>query len=135
MNPEVLRVEKLSVHYPERIALDNVSLSVRQSEVVAILGANGSGKSTFVKACLGLAPIKNGTVQFFGEDFSQLNERNRIGYVPQRIPDTIGIPATVWEIVESGRLSNGWFRRFNSTDREKISHAIGVVGLSDRRSD
>ncbi len=47
----------------------------------------------------------------------------------------MGIPATVWEIVESGRLSNGWLHRFNSLDREKISHAIEVVGLKDRAKD
>ncbi len=123
------------MHYPGRIALDNVTLEIVPSSVVAILGANGSGKSTFVKACLGLTPIHSGTVHVFGEDFRQFKDRNRIGYVPQRIHDVMGIPATVAEVVESGRLSHGWMRRINKDDRTKIDHAIEVVGLKDRQKD
>jgi zinc transport system ATP-binding protein len=66
---------------------------------------------------------------------SEFKQRDRLGYVPQRIHDAMGIPATVSEVVESGRLSHGWMRRFNALDREKISHAIEVVGLKDREND
>ena len=132
---EALQVTNLSVHYPGRIALDNVTLGIKNSSVVAILGANGSGKSTFVKACLGLAPIQNGTVSIFGTEFSHFKDRDRLGYVPQRIHDSMAIPATVSEVVESGRLSHGWLRRFTALDKEKISHAIEVVGLKDRQND
>jgi zinc transport system ATP-binding protein len=130
-----LRVRDLSVHYPGRVALDSVSLTIEKSTVVAILGSNGSGKSTLVKACLGIAPIHSGEVELFGQKLSQFNERERLGYVPQRIHDAMGIPATVSEVVESGRLSHGWLRRFDAVDREKISHAIEVVGLKDRAHD
>lgn len=132
---EALQVSNLSVHYPGRIALDDVSLEIKSSSVVAILGSNGSGKSTFVKACLGLAPIHKGTVSIFGTEFSHFKDRSRIGYVPQRIQDSMGIPATVSEVVESGRLSHGWLRRFKAEDKEKIAHAIEVVGLKDREND
>jgi zinc transport system ATP-binding protein len=132
---DVLRATDLSVHYPGRIALDSVSLSIKKSSVVAVLGANGSGKSTFVKACLGLAPIYSGQVEIFGQEFSKFKDHNRIGYVPQRLHDVMGIPATVAEVVESGRLSHGWLRQLGQLDKEKISHAIEVVGLKDRRND
>ena len=132
---EALQVTDLSVHYPGRIALDSVSLGIKSSSVVAILGSNGSGKSTFVKACLGLAPIQSGEVSIFGTEFSHFKDRNRLGYVPQRIHDSMGIPATVSEVVQSGRLSHGWLRRFTQEDKEKISHAIDVVGLRDREND
>ena len=135
ISESALSATNLSVHYPGRIALDNVTLDIAESSVVAILGANGSGKSTFVKACLGLAPIHSGTVRIFGDVFSEFNDRSRLGYVPQRIHDVMGIPATVSEIVESGRLSHGWVRRINKVDREKIDHAIEVVGLKDRQND
>jgi len=132
---EALSTSNLSVHYPGRIALDSVTLSIERSSVVAILGANGSGKSTFVKACLGLAPIHSGGVKIFGENSSEFKDKSRIGYVPQRLHDVLGIPATVYEVVESGRLSHGWLRRFNQLDQEKIAHAIEVVGLSERVHD
>jgi zinc transport system ATP-binding protein len=132
---EALSTSDLSVHYPGRIALDSVSLSIQSSSVVAILGANGSGKSTFVKACLDLTPVQSGSVKIFGQDFSKFKQRERVGYVPQRIHDSLGIPATVHEVVESGRLSCGWLRKFNAIDKEKIAHAIDIVGLADRTHD
>lgn len=135
MSKAVLRVSNLSVHYPGRIALDDVSIEIAKSSVVAILGANGSGKSTFVKACLGLAPIHNGNVEIFGQEFSHFKQRSRLGYVPQRIHDSLGIPATVYEVVQSGRLSHGWIRKFDKEDKENISHAIEVVGLKERSND
>lgn len=135
INQSALRATNLSVHYPGRIALDDVSLDIAKSSVVAILGANGSGKSTFVKACVGLAPIQSGQVEIFGQEFSHFKQRNRLGYVPQRIHDSLGIPATVYEVVQSGRLSHGWMRKFNKEDKENISHAIEVVGLKERHND
>ena len=132
---EVIRAEKLCVHFPGRVALDRVSLTIKRGEVVAILGANGSGKSTFVKACLGLVPISGGDVKVFGENFATFADRDRIGYLPQRIRDEMGVPATIWEVVESGRLSTGWLRRLNSNDCEKINHALEVVGLRERSGD
>lgn len=130
-----LETTNLSVHFPGRVALDNVTLQIEKSSVVAILGANGSGKTTFVRACLGLAPIQHGHVEIFGQELTKFKDRKRIGYVPQRLHDAMGIPATVLEVVESGRLSHGWLRRIGDLDREKISHAIEVVGLKDRRND
>ena len=69
-----------------------MTLEIKSSSVVAILGSNGSGKSTFVKACLGLAPIQSGTVSIFGTEFSHFKDRNRLGYVPQRIHDAMEFP-------------------------------------------
>ena len=112
-----------------------MTLGINSSSVVAILGSNGSGKSTFVKACLGLAPIHSGTVSIFGTQFSQFKDHDQLGYVPQRIHDSMGIPATVSEVVQSGRLSHGWLRRFTQEDKEKISHAIEVVRLKDLEND
>lgn len=129
-----LTATNLSVHYPGRIALDSLNLTVEKSSVVAILGANGSGKSTFVKACVGLAPIHSGEVEIFGKRFSKFNDRQRLGYLPQRIHDVTGIPATVSEVVGSGRLSHGWLHKQNEIDKEKIAHAIEVVGLKDRQN-
>ena len=119
------------MHYPGRVALDSVSIEIEKSSVVAILGPNASGKTTFVRACLSLAPIYAGQVKLFGQDIKDFKEKNRIGYVPQQLHEGVGMPATVFEVVESGRLSRGWFRRFNKEDFEKINHAIEVVGLTD----
>lgn len=127
----VLSTSNLSVHYPGKVALDSVSVDIEKSSVVAILGPNASGKTTFVRASLSLTPIYSGEIKIFGEDIKDFKDKSRIGYVPQRLHDRVGMPATVFEVVESGRLSKGWIRKFNKNDLEKINHAIEVVGLTD----
>ncbi|MGH3683259.1 MAG: ATP-binding cassette domain-containing protein, partial [Natronosporangium sp.] len=103
MSAPVLAVRQLAVGYPDRPVLRDVSLAVAPGEVLAILGANGSGKSTLVRAALGLMPVTAGSVALFGAPLSQFRQRHRIGYVPQRVGAGSGVPATVTEVVSSGR--------------------------------
>ena len=56
----------VSVHYGAVVALDGVSLGVREGEVVAVMGPNGAGKSTVLKAIMGLAPVVDGDVYWQG---------------------------------------------------------------------
>jgi branched-chain amino acid transport system ATP-binding protein len=64
----VLDVEDLGVAYGQRRALDGVSLSVRQGEIVTLLGANGSGKSTTLRAISGLVRPQRGRIRYRGRD-------------------------------------------------------------------
>jgi branched-chain amino acid transport system ATP-binding protein len=65
---ELLAVEDLGVSYGQRRALDGVSLGVREGEIVALLGANGSGKSTTLRAVSGLVRPHRGRIVFGGRD-------------------------------------------------------------------
>jgi len=60
----LLRVEGLTVHYGKAMALDNVSLEMDEGAVVTIIGANGAGKSTFLRAISGLTPLTSGEIWF-----------------------------------------------------------------------
>jgi len=60
----LLRVEGLTVHYGKAMALDSVSLGVAEGAVVTIIGANGAGKSTFLRAISGLTPLTSGEIWF-----------------------------------------------------------------------
>ena len=64
--------------------IQHVDLTVRDGEVVALLGANGSGKSTLVRAALGLNPLLRGEVSLFGTPLGKFRECHRVGFVPQR---------------------------------------------------
>jgi zinc transport system ATP-binding protein len=120
------------VTYGERPVLRGVDLSVRTGEVVAILGANGSGKSTLVRSVLGLVPLAAGTVALFGVAGGRAQHR-RIGYVPQRIGAGSGVPATVREVVASGRLARrGLLGPPRPADRNAVDAALAAVGLADR---
>src|SRR5262245_56364234 len=138
----VLEVRDVVVAYSGRPVLRGASLTLHAGEVVAILGANGSGKSTLVRASLGLVPTVSGEVRLFGRP---LRERRpgrrgriwrRIGYVPQRLGAGSGVPATVREVVSSGRLARrGFARPSRRADTRAVDAAIAAVGLTDRTAD
>jgi|GEM_PF-1808464 len=64
----VVRVENLSRRFGEMMALDGVSLQIKPGLAYGLVGANGAGKTTFIKHLLGLLKAKQGSVQVFGRD-------------------------------------------------------------------
>jgi branched-chain amino acid transport system ATP-binding protein len=63
----LLSVKHITVHYGKSLALDNVSLEVAEGDVVTIIGANGAGKSTILKAVSGLVPLTSGEIWFLNK--------------------------------------------------------------------
>ena len=130
----VLEADGISFAYGADAVLDDVSLRVESGEFVALVGPNGSGKSTLLRVLLGLAPADAGEVRLFGVPPPKLKERWRLGYVPQRRALARELPATVEEVVASGRLARtGWWRRPRAVDREEVLHAMESVELDDLR--
>ncbi|MYV62004.1 ATP-binding cassette domain-containing protein [Streptomyces sp. SID4931] len=118
-----------------RPVLRGVDLTVHRGEVVALLGANGSGKSTAVRSVIGQVPLTGGTVELFGTELRRFRRWGRIGYVPQRTTAAGGVPATIREVVASGRLSRTGLRWPGKADRAAVERAIELVGLADRAKD
>ncbi|MEV0428871.1 metal ABC transporter ATP-binding protein [Micromonospora sp. NPDC050495] len=136
MTTPVIQVAHAAVGYDSRAVLRDVSLTVTAGEVVAVLGANGSGKSTLIRAVLGLVPLGAGSVTLFGAPQRRFRQWHRIGYVPQRLGAGSGVPATVNEVVASGRLARrGVLRPAGRADREAVAAALDAVGLADRAGD
>jgi zinc transport system ATP-binding protein len=134
--PTVVDAHDVSVSLDERPVLHDIDLRVAQGEVVTLLGANGSGKSTLVRAIVGLVPVTSGKIELFDEPLQEFRQWWRIGYVPQRATPAGGVPATVREVVASGRLARRrLFRRLTAADRAAIDEAIEIVGLTDRMND
>ena len=73
-----LEIDDLHVHYGRIHALRGVSLSVGNSEIVAVLGANGAGKSSLLKAIMGLAPVNAGRVALDGVDITHWPPHRRV---------------------------------------------------------
>ncbi|MGW1059984.1 metal ABC transporter ATP-binding protein [Micromonospora rubida] len=136
MNAPVITVTRGAVGYDGRPVLRDVSLTVTAGEVVAVLGANGSGKSTLIRAVLGLVPLHAGSISLFGAPLRRFRQWQRIGYVPQRLGAGGGVPATVREVVASGRLARrGVLRPPGRADRAAVDAALTAVGLADRAGD
>jgi zinc transport system ATP-binding protein len=129
----VLSVHDVSVTLAGRPVLQHVDLEVDEGEIVALLGANGSGKSTLVRAAVGLVPLDAGQVELFGTPLAKFRAWRRLGYVPQHTRAAAGVPATVQEVVMSGRLSHRPFAGLARTaDHDAVAGAVARVGLADR---
>ena len=83
----LLTIDGLRSGYGGKPVLQGVDLSVRDREVTAVIGRNGVGKSTLMKAVIGLLPATDGTIRFNGADIGaetpHVRARRGIGYVPQ----------------------------------------------------
>ena len=85
--PPLLSVHGLKCGYGGKPVLQGVDLEVRAGEIVAVIGRNGVGKSTLIKALIGLLPADQGSIRIRGAEVRAVAAHNRarlgIGYVPQ----------------------------------------------------
>jgi zinc transport system ATP-binding protein len=133
-NPLVLDVRDLCVNLAGHRVLDHVSLQVQPGEFVGITGPNGGGKSTLLRAILGLVPSCCGSTRFRGLDLRTYQRGHSIGYVPQNAAHIdSSFPATAREVVAMGQLA-GRRRRFAKPGKvEDAMRATGVAELAGRR--
>jgi zinc transport system ATP-binding protein len=111
--------------------LKGVDFTLRRGEFVVLLGPNGSGKSTLVKTMLGAVPLSAGIRFIFGKTPDRFKRWDRVGYVPQRSTAASGVPATVDEVVLSGRAAKvGMLGRYGAQDRAEVARALEVVDLT-----
>ncbi|WP_432558109.1 metal ABC transporter ATP-binding protein [Granulicoccus sp. GXG6511] len=127
----VLAVEDLEVVLGATTALTGATTTVRQGEAVALMGANGSGKSTMLRAILNLVPHK-GSVELFGTPHPRFRDWHRIGFVPQHSDPALQ-RASVREVVSTGRLARRRpFAMVGRSERRLVTELIARVGLQGR---
>ncbi|MFJ7422667.1 metal ABC transporter ATP-binding protein [Streptomyces uncialis] len=131
----VIALRGVTAELGSRPVLRGIDLTVHRGEVVALLGANGSGKSTAVRTVIGQVPVTGGTIDLFGVPRERFRDWARIGYVPQRTTASGGVPATVTEVVSSGRLARTRFGLLRRADRAAVRSALERVGMGDRAGD
>lgn len=127
----LLKLDQVSVQYGSVMALNRVTAALEAGTLTALVGANGTGKSSLVKAILGLVPY-TGSITAWDQPIDRV--RNRIAWVPQRAQVDWKYPATVEEIVEMGRYRPGqWLFRLNAQDREIIRDSLEQTGMTEFR--
>lgn len=136
MSAPVIDVRDAAVALGGRPVLRHIDLTVHSGDLVAVMGANGSGKSTLVRSILGLWPLSSGYVELFGQPHAEFSDWHRIGFVPQRAGASSGVPASVREVVASGRLTRRrLFCPMSREDRRAVDRALEAVDLADRARD
>ncbi len=125
-NKIAVKVNNLTVVYENGVnALHNVSFEVKEGEFLGIIGPNGGGKSTLLKAILGLIKSNDGSVEIFGEPVYK--SKSQIGYVPQFSQMNTTFPISVKEVVLSGFLTSG--KPLIRYSKEQIDKADEVLKL------
>ena len=85
--PDLLRIEHLSAGYGEAVVLSDISLSLAQGRALALLGRNGTGKTTLINSIVGVTTYFSGVIAIDGADITRLRPDERahtgIGWVPQ----------------------------------------------------
>ena len=120
----MIRYESLSKRYGGILAVDALDLEIRRGETVALVGPNGSGKTTTLKALVGLVRPTSGRVLVGGFDATSAGPaaRSRLGYLPQRLSFPDGSTAR-----ETLRL----YARLRGADPREVSQLLERVELAD----
>ena len=130
MSADAISVTELTVDYDGVTAIEDVDFVACAEKLTAIVGPNGAGKSTLIKALLGLSSTRTGTISCFGTSPKQY--RKNISYVPQRAQIDWEFPASVFDVVAMGLYGElGLFRRFSSTHKDRVHHALMDVDMAD----
>lgn len=96
----LLEIRGATLAFGERVLWSDFNLSVAPGEFVALIGANGSGKSMLLKSIIGSQKLTAGTIEFLGQGPGVNNQQ--LGYVPQHRTSDLGLPLLVKDLVRFG---------------------------------
>jgi len=125
----LIKIHNLSVSYGDIEALRDVNLDIDEGEYVGIIGPNGGGKSTLMKAILHLIPIEANSITC--RNLPVPKAKMRMGYVPQMTEMNRLFPISVYEVVLLARLPKGIkpFFHFTENDRRATFDILKKVGI------
>ena len=136
MAQHLLEVENLRCGYGRKHPIEivhGVSFTCDTGEFLCIIGANGCGKTTTLKAVMGLLPALSGTVRINGEDISKMPERDlarHFAYIPQA--HTPPFPFSVADVVLMGRTPYvNRLARTTARDRQVAYGALELLGIQE----
>lgn len=131
MTQHTLAARAVTLAYEDREVVHGLDLDVPQGMITSIIGANGCGKSTFLKALARLLAPKSGSVLLDGKAIGSMPTRQvatMVGLMPQSPTAPEGI--TIADLVSRGRFPyHGLTGSWNERDERAVAHALAVTGL------
>jgi zinc transport system ATP-binding protein len=128
----LVEIRNLSVGYGQNIILQDVNLSIKPLDFIGVIGPNGGGKTTLLKALLGLLVPFSGEI-LFDETMTEGNT-HRIGYLPQINNIDRKFPVTVYDVVRSGLMSRKRLTgRYSKDENERANDLMAEMGISGIR--
>ncbi len=121
----VISVDGIFLSYGSQHVLNDVSVDIPKHAIMAVIGPNGSGKTTFLKILLGLIEPDKGTIDVLGSEPKKV--RNRIAYVPQRFSFDQTMPITVMEFLVLSVVSVKKADIDDAMEHFKITHLQKAV--------
>lgn len=129
-----LTLEHITVRYGHILALDDVSLTIPGGVLTGLIGPNGGGKSTLIKAIAGEVTDLEGSVSVDGASIDRA--RTRVAYVPQAREVNWDFPLSARDLVMMGIYRDlGWLRRPSPAQHERVEQALArlrIDGMGDR---
>ena len=129
----LLDVKNLYFKYDKEVVLNDITFSVKEGDFFAITGPNGGGKSTLIKAILGIIKPTKGSVKIA----NSLGENLDIGYVPQNTNINLEFPITVLDVVLMGNGSKHntqkrlFSIKYSNLEIECVKHSLAKVGMKE----
>lgn len=126
MQDPLLIMNSVTVSYGSNAVLQDVTLRVYSNDFIGVIGPNGGGKTTLLKAILGLVRPVSGTISFS----EGLEGSNTIGYLPQISTGDNFFPVTVRDVILSGlMMRKGIMSGMSAADKKKADRVIAELGL------
>ncbi|MBR4843466.1 MAG: ABC transporter ATP-binding protein [Alistipes sp.] len=134
----MIRLSNIKLSFGSRTLIADASAHFRAGEMVALLGRNGTGKSTLLRAIAGLGSAQCGDIYIAGDNATNLSAAQRAERIAFVNTERIDVDAlSVRELVSIGRSPyTNWMGRLTTEDREIVEHAmekVGIAALAERR--
>jgi zinc/manganese transport system ATP-binding protein len=126
----VLRLRGAGLSFADRTLWSGLDLDVHAGEFIAVLGANGSGKTSLLKVILGQQQLSHGEITFLGSPIERGNRR--IGYIPQQKLADEGTPLRARDLVALGLSGHRWGVPWPSASRRRtVDGLLAAVGATE----
>ena len=125
----IVSLKNITIQHDSTVALQGVSLDIYPNDFIGVIGPNGGGKTTLVKAILDIVP-HSGEVSYSPALYD--GGHRLIGYLPQLSEFDKSFPVSVVEVVMSGlQAEKGLFSRYTKADRQKAMQLLEMAGIAD----